>query len=171
MAKQIKIDKVEELRARIAAAKGLYLADFAGMNVAQATELRNRCRAAGVEFEVVKNTLTLRAVDESVRDGIDPFLHGPTALATSDQDEVAPAKVIAEFIKQFEKPALKAGIVDGRVLNADQVQVLATLPGKDVLLGMLVSGLKSPVQKLHAALSSPLRNLAAVLSQVAEKKS
>ena len=83
MAKQIKIDKVEELRARIAAAKGFYLADFAGMNVAQATELRNRCRAAGIQFEVVKNTLTLRAVDPSVRDGIDPLLHGPTAIATS----------------------------------------------------------------------------------------
>jgi large subunit ribosomal protein L10 len=171
MAKQTKIDKVEQLRTRIAEAKGVYLADFRGMNVAQATELRNRCREAGVEFEVVKNTLTKRAMDDSLRAGMEPFLHGPTAIATSSADEVAPAKIIADFIKEFQKPELKAGIVDGNVLDGAQVQMLATLPGKDVLLGRLVGGLKSPIQKLHSALSSPLRNLAAALHQVAEKQS
>jgi large subunit ribosomal protein L10 len=171
MAKQTKIDAVERIRAKLTSAKGTYLADFQGMDVAQATELRNRCREAGVEFEVVKNTLTLRAVeDETLRAALEPHLAGPTALATSAEDEIAAAKVISEFIKEFEKPAFKAGVIDGKVMDAGQVAVLAKLPGKDVLLGKLVGGLKQPVQMLHGALSAPLRDLAQVLKQVSEKK-
>jgi len=170
MANQNKIDSVEKIKAKLDSAKGVYLADFKGMDVAKATELRNRCRATGVEFEVVKNTLTRLALDESIQDAMGPYLHGPTALATSDQDEVAPAKVISEFMKEFEMPTLKAGIVDGKVMDQGQVMILAKLPSKDVLLAQLVGGLKSPLQKLHGALSAPLRDLGAVLKQVSEKK-
>jgi len=119
---------------------------------------------------VVKNTLARRAFDESVREAIEPHLVGPTAVALSTEDEVLAAKVIADFMKEFGHPVFKAGLVDGRVVPEDQVKRLAALPGRDVLLGMLVSGLKSPVQKLHSVLSSPLRNLAAVLKQVSEQK-
>jgi len=171
MTTQKKIDKVTQLKETIAAAKGAYLADYQGMDVGMATELRNRCRDAGVRFEVVKNTLTLRALDDDIRSDLEPYLQGPTALATSETDEIAAAKVLAEFMKEFKKPVLKAGLVDGRVVGDDKVMVLAKLPGKDVLLGMLVGGLKSPLQKLHGALSSPLRNLASVLKQTAEQKS
>jgi large subunit ribosomal protein L10 len=169
MAKPNKIEKVAELKERLGAAKGIYLTDFQGMNVAMATDLRNRCRAAGVRFEVVKNTLTRRALDESVRAALEPFLNGPTAVATSEGDEIAAAKVIADFIKEFERPVIKAGVVEGRVIDGVRVTELAKLPSKQVLLGRLLGGLKSPVQKLHSALSSPLRNLASVLKQVAEK--
>ena len=171
MVKPEKVEAVEELKATLSAAKGVYFADFQGIDVAQATELRNRCREAGVTFRVVKNTLTSRAVDESVREALDPYLKGPTAIATSVEDEVMAAKVIADFVKEFERPVLKAGQVDGKVLGKAQVDVLAALPGREVLLGRVVGGLKSPVQKLHAALSSPLRNLASVMKQVAEQKS
>ncbi len=170
MAKPHKIDIVDRLRAKLSAAKGVYLADFQGLDVAQATRLRTRCREAGVDFQVVKNTLARRALDESSREALDPYLIGPTAIAMSDQDEVTPAKIIAEFMKEFERPVLKAGIVDGRVMNGEQVHILSQLPTRDVLLGQLVSGLKSPVQKLHSALSSPLRGLATALKQVAEQK-
>lgn len=171
MPKPKKIEMVEKLEARLAGARGVYFADFQGLNVAQATELRNRCREAGVTFEVVKNTLARRALDEKLRTDLDPFLVGPTAIATSDEDEVIPAKVLSDFLKEFERPVLKAGIVDGRVMDGAEVGVLASLPGREALLGMMVGGLKSPLQKLHAALSSPLRDVAAVLTQVAEKKS
>jgi large subunit ribosomal protein L10 len=170
MVKQNKIDAVEALRAKIGAAKGLYLADFQGMDVAMATELRNRCRAAGVEFQVVKNTLTRRALDDDLRASLEPYLNGPTALATSDTDEIAAAKIIADFIKEFERPVFKAGVIEGRVMDEAQVTVLAKLPSKEVLLSRLVGGLKSPVQMLHSALSSPLRNLASVLKQVSERE-
>jgi large subunit ribosomal protein L10 len=170
MAKQQKIEIVERLKAKLSGAKGVYLADFQGMDVAQATKLRTRCREAGVEFEVVKNTLVRRALDEDSRSALDQYLNGPTALASSDVDQVTPAKIIADFVKEFERPVLKAGIVDGRVMNGEQVRILSQLPGREVLLGQLVGGLKAPVQKLHSALSSPLRDLAQALKQVAEQK-
>ncbi|NNF06275.1 MAG: 50S ribosomal protein L10 [Candidatus Eisenbacteria bacterium] len=170
MVKQYKVDKVEQLRERIGNSKGSYLADFQGMDVAMATELRNRCREAGVHFEVVKNTLTLRALNDDVREDLRPFLNGPTAIATSDADEVVAAKIINDFIKEFEMPTLKGGLIDGKVVDGDQAQTLAKLPSKEVLLGQLIGGLKSPIQKLHGALSSPLRNLASVLKQAADKQ-
>jgi len=170
MAKASKAETVEKLKEALAGAKGVYFADFQGMNVAQATQLRNRCREAGVRFQVVKNTLARRALDESVREALLPYLNGPTAIATSDQDEVVPAKVIADFVKEFERPSLKAGLVDGRVMNQNQVLVLAKLPGREVLLGRFAGGLKAPLQKLHSALSSPLTKLATALKQVAEQK-
>lgn len=171
MAKQYKVDAVEKIKTQLDEAKGAYLADFKGMDVTMATELRNRCREAGVSFNVVKNTLTLRAVeDENLKNDLAPYLAGPTALATSDTDEIAAAKVISEFIKEFELPVFKAGIIDGKVMDADQVTTLAKLPGKEVLLGKLVGGLKQPMQMLHGALSAPLRDLAAVLKQVSDNK-
>jgi len=165
-----KEEAVEDLKSAISRAKGVYLADFQGMTVARSTELRSRCRRAGVRFSVVKNTLARRAFAGQVQGDIDSFLVGPTAIALSERDEITAAKILADFLKEFERPVFKAGVVDGKVLGPDQVKVLASLPGKDVLLGMLVSGLKSPVQMLHSALSSPLRNLGSVLKQVAEAK-
>ena len=169
MPKPKKIETVEMIKSRLASAKGVYFADFQGMNVAQATELRNRCRESGVSFQVVKNTMVRRALDDSTQAALADVLTGPTALATSEVDEVLPAKVISDFVKEFERPVLKAGIIEGRVMSGEQVRVLAKLPGREVLLGQFVGGLKSPVQKLHAALSSPLRGLATALKQVAEK--
>lgn len=170
MATQKKIATVEALKVKLASAKGIYLADFQGMTVAQATELRNRCRKAGVEFEVVKNTLARRALDEHVAGALGAHLTGPTAIATSANDEITAAKVIADFVKEFEKPAIKAGVVDGRIIGGARVKELAQLPSKDVLLAKLLGGLKQPIQKLHTALSCPLRDLASVLKQVSEKQ-
>jgi large subunit ribosomal protein L10 len=168
--KEDKQDVVERLRSTLAAAKGAYFADFQGMDVATATRLRNRCREAGVQFEVVKNTLVRRAVEGPVRDALDPVLNGPTAIATSDRDEVLAAKIIADFLREFERPTLKAGLVDGRVVSRAQAETLAKLPGREVLIARLAGGLRAPVQKLHGALSSPLQKLAMALKQVAEQK-
>jgi len=164
-----KVEIVNAMEAKLKDAKGVCLADFSGMTVASLSELRNRCRANKVEFKVFKNTLTRRALAEELREPFDPYLFGPTALAISMVDEVTPAKVLADFSKEFQAPRIKAGLVGGRVYDEAAIKELAQLPGKDVLLGRLVGGLKSPVQKLHSALSSPLRNLATVLKQVSEK--
>jgi large subunit ribosomal protein L10 len=170
MAKRDKQQTVETLRERLSQAKGTFFADFQGMDVAAASQLRTKCREAGVQFQVVKNTLARRALDESLRSTLDTALTGPTAVATSVEDEVIAAKVISDFCKEFERPVLKAGIVDGKAMNQDQVNVLAMLPSREVLLGRFAAGLKSPVQKLHAALSSPLTKLAMALKQVADQK-
>jgi len=170
MVKPAKIEAVDELKQTLSEAKGVFFADFQGLDVAQANQLRNRCREAGVRFKVFKNTLVRRAVDDSVRESLLPFLNGPTAVASSATDEVTPAKVISDFVKEFERPVLKAGLVDGKVMNGAQVQVLATLPSREVLLGRFAVGLKSPVQKLATALASPMGKLARSLKQVAEQK-
>jgi large subunit ribosomal protein L10 len=165
-----KVALVEEMETKLRDARGVYVADFTGMTVATISELRNRCRAQNIEFRVIKNTLARRALHEDLRGPFDPYLTGPTALAISMIDEVAPARVLTTFAKEFAaQPRIKAGLVGGRVYTEADVKVLASLPSKDVLLSQLVGGLKSPVQKLHSALSSPLRNLATVLKQVSEK--
>ena len=170
MLKPDKLKTVERLREKLSSAKGIYFADYQGLDVAKVTELRTRCREAGVSFEVVKNTLTRRAVDDSLREVLLPVLTGPTAIAISNDDEVTPAKVIADFIKEFERPQLKGGLVDGRFMDEAQVGVLSRLPSREVLLARFAVGLKSPVQKLHSALSSPLQKLARALNQIAEQK-
>jgi large subunit ribosomal protein L10 len=168
--RQEKVELVNEMEAKLRDARGVCVADFTGMTVATLSELRNRCRAQNIEFKVIKNTLVRRALREDLRQPFDPYLQGPTALAISTVDEVAPAKVLTTFAREFNsQPRIKAGLVTGKVYSEAEMKALATLPGKDVLLGQLIGGLKSPVQKLHAALSSPLRNLATVIKQVAEK--
>ena len=171
MVRPEKIEAVKRLKEKLSAAKGIYFADYQGLDVTQVTNLRNKCRDAGVEFEVVKNTLLERAVAEDLREAILPTLAGPTAIATSVEDEIVPAKVISDFMKEFEKPTLKGGIVDGKFMGEAQTQLLAMLPSREVLLSRFAGGLKSPVQKLHTALSSPLQKLARALKQVAEQQS
>ena len=165
-----KVRAVEELKESFATAKGVYFADFQGMDVATATKLRNKCRDAGVSFTVVKNTLARRAMDPEMAKALDSVLRGPTAIAVSAQDQIVPAKILSDFMKEFERPALKAGIVDGKVVGKAQVDVLAKLPGREVLLARFAGGLKAPVGKLHTALSSQLQKLAMALRQVSEKK-
>jgi large subunit ribosomal protein L10 len=164
-----KVELVNAMEAKLKDAKGVCLADFTGMTVERMSDLRVRCRKAGVEFKVIKNTLTRRALAEDLRAPMDPYLVGPTAVALSLTDEVAPAKVLADFAREFQSPRIKAGLVAGRVYNEAAIKELATLPGKEVLLGKLLGGLKQPIQKLHTALSSPVRSLATVLKAYADK--
>jgi large subunit ribosomal protein L10 len=171
MVRPEKLEAVKRLQEKLSAAKGIYFADYQGLDVAQATDLRNRCREASVELEVVKNTLLERAVTDDLREAVLPTLSGPTALATSTEDEIVPAKVISDFMKEFQKPTLKGGIVDGKFMGEAQTQLLAMLPSREILLGRFAGGLKSPIQKLHSALSSPLQKLGMALKQVAEQKS
>ena len=164
-----KVELVNAMEAKLKDAKGVCLADFTGMTVERLSDLRVRCRTAGVEFKVIKNTLTRRALAEELRTPMDPYLVGPTAVVLSLTDEVAPARVLADFAKQFQSPRIKAGLVAGRVYNEAAINELATLPPREVLLARLLGGLKSPLQNLHSVLSSPIRSLATALKQVADK--
>lgn len=164
-----KVELVTTMEGKLQNAKGILVADFAGMTVDVLSQLRVKCRAQQIEFKVIKNTLARRAFREDLRAALDPYLQGPTALVISQTDEIAPAKILTDFAKDSKKPRIKAGIVGGKVYGEADVAELAKLPSKETLLGRLVGGLKSPLQNLHSALSSPLRNLAAVLKQVSEK--
>jgi large subunit ribosomal protein L10 len=112
---------VADVATRLAGAKGLYLADFTGMSVDKVSALRARCRASGVRYQVIKNTLLKLACNERGVTEFDAFLDGPTALDYSTDSEVEPARVLVEFAKENERPVIKAGLIGGRLYTAAEV--------------------------------------------------
>lgn len=169
MATTEKEQRVRELTDAIARSKSIVLTNFTGMNVEMATKMRRRLRDARVEFIVEKNTLTKRALADSGIKELDPFLEGPTGIALG-QDEIAGAKILAEFSKEFEKPALKAAFVGGQLYDADGVKILALLPPREVLLGQLIGALRSPLQSFTGVLSGSIRQLVGTIDAVGKKK-
>ena len=161
MSKAIETKKVqvEEIAEKFKAAASVVVVDYRGLTVGQATELRKQLREAGVEFKVYKNTLSRRAAEAAGLEGINEFLTGPNAIAFSNEDVVAPAKIINDFAKKNEALEIKAGIIEGNVSSADDVKALAELPSREGLLSMLLSVLQAPV-----------RNFALATKAVAEQK-
>ena len=169
MKREDKARVIEDLTEKMRGSS-VVLVDFKGINVAQSTQLRARSREAGVDFVVAKNTLAQRAANEAGIEGLDEFLVGPTALASSD-DPGASAKLMAEFADEVDAFELKGGLLDGgRVMGSDDVVALSRLPGRDQLLAQLLGAIQAPVAGLVTVLNAPLRNLAVVLNQVAEQK-
>lgn len=166
-AKKIVVNALSE---KVKAAKSIVLADYRGLTVEQDTELRNALRKAGVEYKVVKNTLTRFAAKENGLDGLDPFLNGPTAMATSETDPVAPAKVLAEYAKKYDKLELKAGVVEGKVIDVNGIKALAELPPREVLIAKVLGTFNAPISGFVNVLNGNLRGLAVVLNAIAEKK-
>ncbi len=165
-----KVEVITGLEQVLRDAKSVYLADFQGMTVEVLSELRKRCRKANVRVEVVKNTLLRRAAESAGVAALGPALKGPTALVTSAVDEIAPAKVLIDFAKEFKAPAVKLGVIGAKTFDPAEVKVISALPPKDVLLGQLAGVLQAPLQNLASAITSPLRDLAGVLDALAEKK-
>jgi large subunit ribosomal protein L10 len=152
---------VTELTDKIKGASAVYYTDFTGLNVKRMTELRRRLRRAGVEYVVIKNTLALRAVNESGLAG--SRLRGPTGIVVG-KDAVAAAKVLSDFAKENEqKPEVKGGLLDGRVIQAAQVQQLASLPSREQLLAELGAGLMSPMAAFAGAMNGLLYMFAGAL--------
>ena len=134
------------------------LVDYCGLTVEQDTQLRNKLREAGVEYKVIKNTLARIAAKEVGFDELDPVLNGPTALAISMTDEVAPAKVIADFAKSNEQLEIKSGFLDGKVVSLDEVKKLAATPNRETLIAMVMGSLNAPVSKLARTLQALVDN-------------
>ena len=162
---------VEKLSKRMKSAVTGVLVDYKGISVDADTKLRVELRNAGVTYTVVKNTLMQRAIQGIGLEGLEPVLKGTTALAVSD-DAVLPAKILSEYSKKaggkFFK--IKAGFIEGRVIDVDGVQALAALPPKEVLIAQIMAGLNAPVSGVANALNANIRGLAAVLAAVAEQK-
>jgi len=153
---------VDDLAVSLKRARTVYVTDFAGLNVARVTDLRRRLRKAGVEYVVVKNTLAKRALDDAGVEGLGGFLTGNTALALASDASVA-AKVLADFAKEFQKPAVKGGVVEGRAVSPEQVKRLAQLPSREVLLAELGGALQAPLAGFLGALQALLSNFAGAL--------
>ena len=172
MARPEKIAQVDAVEAKINAARSNVLSDLTGLNVAKITELRRRCREAGVEITVVKNTLAKRGVEKTAAKALAPYFDGPTAIAISRETENMPAKVLAKFSSENEQlPKLKAGFVDGGVLDAKGVLALSKLPAKGELVSQLLGAIEGPARNLLSVMQGPARNLASVLKQISEKQS
>jgi large subunit ribosomal protein L10 len=156
---------------RIADVRGIYLADFTGMTVASISLLRKRCREQGIQFRVIKNTLLKRSFNERGISELDPFLVGPTGLVFSSDNEMAPAKVLADFAKEFEKPRIKAAVVDGRLYTDKAIVQLAALPSREVLLSQLLGTFVAPMTTFLGAVNALLATPANMADALGREKS
>lgn len=159
---------VTELTEKLKGASAFYYTDFTGLNVKNMTELRRRFRKAGVEYVVIKNSLALRAVNESGLVGT--RLRGPTGVVIG-KDPVTAAKVLADFAKENEsKPAVKGGMLDGKSIDIAQVKKLASLPSREQMLAELGAGLQSPLGAFVGALSGVLMMFAGALEGLRQQR-
>ncbi len=162
---------VTALATRLRRSPTIYVTDFTGLNVARITELRRRLRAAGVEYVVVKNSLALRALADARVAGLEPHLAGPTALVLASTDPVVAAKVLAGFAKEFERPAIKVGLLEGKTVTPEHVRRLATLPSRIELLAQLGGALQAPMAGFVGALHGLLMTLVGALEALRSKRS
>lgn len=151
---QQKKAEVEKLSSKLANAQAFVLADYRGLTVEQDTKLRKAMREAGVEYKVYKNSIISFAVKDTPLSEISKHLEGPTAIAISETDPIAPSKLIAQFAKDYDKLEIKAGMVEGRVLDIDGVKDLAQTPSREELLARLIGSLQSPLYGLAIALNA-----------------
>ena len=162
---------VESLTELLKGSPNVFVTDFSGLNVLRMTELRRRLRGAGVEYVVVKNTLAQRAFAANGVHALDQHLAGPTGLVLSGKDAMAGAKVLTDFAKEFEKPAIKVGLVDGKPVTPDQVKRLASLPSRDQLLGQLAGALQAPMAQFVGAMNGLLYQVVGALEALRSQRS
>ena len=154
----MKKEQVQVLVEELKNAKSAVVVNVIGLTVAEVSELRTNLYNAGCKLRVIKNNIIRRAVNEAGYEGLEELLVGPNAVAFSNDTQSA-AKIMYEFAKENEKVEIKAGVVEGEVFDAKELKVLATLPGKEGMVAMLLS-----------VLQAPIRNLACAIKAVAEKE-
>lgn len=154
-----KVVIVDEITEKLKASASTVVVDYRGLTVGELTELRKQLREAGVEFKVYKNSMTRRAAEAAELAGLNESLTGPNAIAFSNEDVIAPAKILNDFAKKHEALEIKAGVIEGNLATAEEVKALAELPSREGLLSMLLS-----------VLQAPMRQLAAITKAVADQK-
>ena len=145
--------EVDQLTEQLRESPNVIVTDFSGLNVLRMTELRRRMRAAGVHYVVVKNTLAQRALAANNITALDDHLAGPTGLVLADDPLVA-AKVVTDFAKEFEKPTVRAGFVDGQTVDPAYVKRLGEIPPRDVLLSQIAGMLNNVMYSFVASLEA-----------------
>lgn len=167
---QVKTQYVDEVKEKINKAQSMVLVDYRGLNVEQLTELRSQYRKAGVDYKVYKNSMMRFAFKDSGLEDFNEFLKGPSAIAFGYDDPVSAAKITSEFAKTNDKLKIKAGIVDGKVIDVAGVNSLASLPSREVLVAQVLGGLNAPIQGFANVLQGTIRGLAVALNAIAEQK-
>ncbi|OTG51776.1 50S ribosomal protein L10 [Streptococcus agalactiae] len=153
-----KAEQVELIAEKMKAAVSIVVVDSRGLTVEQDTNLRRSLRESDVEFKVIKNSILTRAAEKAGLEDLKELFVGPSAVAFSNEDVIAPAKVISDFAKDAEALEIKGGSVDGKFTSVEEINALAKLPNKEGMLSMLLSVLQAPV-----------RNVAYAVKAVAEK--
>jgi len=163
MPTEAKVREVEEFAGLLKSAQSVVLSDFTGLDVAAISDLRRQCREAGIRYRVVKNTLAKRAVEDAGMNELTPLLEGPNAWAVHESDQVVAAKVLHDFAKDNESLKIRAGFMEGRLLSIDELQALAKLPSREVLLAQVVGTLAAPMSGFAGVLTALLRGFATVV--------
>jgi len=170
MDRQEKEKFVADLHTRLERAQGTFLVEYKGLDVKAMSRLRKELRNADVEFQVIKNRLLKRASQETDTALIEDYMQGPTAIALTYEDLVAPAKVLVNFAKEFQQLKIKYGQISGKMLDVDAVKRLSELPGRDVLLAQTLSAMQAVPTSFVRVLNGIMTKLLNVLSAIQQEK-
>ena len=170
----MKIDEkkkiVEDIRKRFLESKVVILTDYKGLDVEKINELRGKLKQSGLEYKVVKNTLLVRASEETDISLIKDSFKGPSAVALSCDDPVTPAKILTEFADEHESLEIKVGVMNGKILDLTAIKKLSVLPSREALLGSLLSVMSGVPSAFVRALNDMARRLVNVLQAIKEQK-
>lgn len=170
MARPEKVAAVKEIRQDLQDSVAVFVTDYRGLKVSQLGQLRNRLREVGTEYKVVKNTLTSLAAEDVAGDEFKSLLVGPTAVAYAKEDPVATAKALSDFARESRILKVKGGLLEGSVIGPEDVQALAELPPREVLLAKVVGGMQAPISGFVSVLQGTLRKFVYALDAVREQK-
>ena len=162
---------VAELKEKLTNSAAGVLVDYKGITVADDTKLRKELREAGDTYVVVKNTLLSRALKDAGIEGLDSVLEGTTAIAYNKEDYVSAAKILSKYAEDHKNFTIKAGFIDGSVVDVNAVKELGNLPSKEVLVAKALGGLNAPISGFATVLNSTLKGLVVALNAIAEKQS
>ncbi len=149
-----KEEEVKKLAEKLKEAKVILLTDYRGINVADVTKLRTELRNVNTEYKVIKNNIVKRALNENGENGLDELLEGPTAVIFGAEDYLEPSKVVYNFTKTNEFYKIKGGIIEGKVMTAEEIITLAKLPSRQELIAQLAGALLGNITKLAVALDA-----------------
>ena len=161
---------VQEIADKMKNAQGTVVVDYRGLNVEEVTELRKKARENNIDYKVYKNSMMRFAAKEAGVEGLLDVLVGPTAIAFCEDDPVAPAKLINDFAGEHKALEIKAGVVEGKVLDVAGVKELAELPPREVLVAKVLGGLNAPISSFANVLNANLKGLVVALNAIAEQK-
>jgi len=171
MPTQEKIRIVEEMTEKFNQASSIIVTEYTGLDVSSISDLRRKFHKAGTEYRVTKNTLSrIAAKDAELPDELIESFSGQVAFVLGHDDPIAPAKILNEYLKKSKKPAFKSCYFEGSVLDEDGFKNIASLPGREELLGMLLGGLQDPMRKMVSVLQDPMRKILTVIKAVQEQK-
>ncbi len=170
MKKETKEQVVADVSALLNSSQATFLADYRGLNVEKTNQLRRELRAVGVDYRVVKNTLMRLAAKGTDAECLDDMLAGPTAVAFVMGDPAASAKVLSEFAKTSKTFELKGGVLGNKLLSVQQIQALADLPTREVLLAQVLRSINAPATNFVGVLAAVPRSLVQVLAAIQEQK-